>query len=520
MDQLKMMCREGANFPMNLPPREYLEYFVSLYDEQLNRHQNRLFALEQDSDLTFREYAADGGAFWNISVRSLQGLTSHFDIDCNIHKPDPRCRFLFIYAPHSRAKLKTTREMLMQCFTYFQVMPEFLDLLFPLGERIVAQDFYSDGFHQQTYLTHINRGLSIPERAWSGQGIKLCYSLKSVERSESQTDWPWSIRHCATHHTFDVISIRSTWVVIKGNRMIEERVTSATSGRGPSEFSSYESIDRAFAASLAIHTILIDWSGENWRWYIGFLEEQFDSLTKEAIAIDANLPAQVMDMGDLVSPITRTNTQISSQAPRLFRNSRRRTDTMQSGIELQPAPPAQKYHVNPRTGKKMPLPPGRTIETVNPAKGPTIQYNTYGQRQFGFRHLQDIQDLEESTSEVVLILKLNLGVCQQIISFYRSLLDNKELPTAIADHCKDDIFRFERKIQGVRNQMSAQIFRSEALLRLIADRKTLLYGLLEFQNTKSNKLLASASQKSTRRMEIVTNKMSEIAIKTKTETVS
>ncbi|KAL8932217.1 MAG: hypothetical protein Q9216_006923 [Gyalolechia sp. 2 TL-2023] len=68
--------------------------------------------------------------------------------------------------------------------------------------------------------------------------------------------------------------------------------------------------------------------------------------------------------------------------------------------------------------------------------------------------------------------------------------------------------------------MSAQILRLEALLRLIADRKTLLYGLLEYQNTKSNKVLASASQKSTKKMEIMTNDMSEIARKTKTETVS
>lgn len=363
--------------------------------------------------------------------------------------------------------------MLMHSLTYFQVMPEFLDLLFPLGERTVAQDFYSDGFYQRIHLSNAAQGLSIPERAWSGRGIKLCYSLKSVEPSESQTDWPWSIRHCATHHTFDVMNIRSTWVVVKGNQLIEERVTSATSGRGPPEFSSYDSIDRAFAASLALHTVLIDWSAENWRWYINFLEDQFENLTKEAISIDANLPTQVMDMGDIVFPVSRTNTQISSKAPRLFRTSARRSNTMQSGIELQPVPP-QQYHVNPRSGKRQPLPPGRSIVTADTARGPTVQYDTYGQRQFGFRHLQDIQDLEESTNQTVLVLKLNLSVCQQISSFYRSLLDNKELPSAIADQCQDDIFRFERKIQAVRSQTSAQILRSEALLRLIADRKTLV----------------------------------------------
>lgn len=113
MDQLKMMCREGKQFPMNLPPREYLEYFVSSYYQQLNRHQHRLFSLEQESKLTFREYAAEGEgrsqragltlfllthsrppAFWNVNVCSLQGLISYLDIDCNVRKPDPRCRLL------------------------------------------------------------------------------------------------------------------------------------------------------------------------------------------------------------------------------------------------------------------------------------------------------------------------------------------------------------------------------------------------------------------------------------------
>ncbi|KAL8938634.1 MAG: hypothetical protein Q9211_003118 [Gyalolechia sp. 1 TL-2023] len=397
-------------------------------------------------------------------------------------------------------------------------MPEFLDLLFPLGEQVVAQDFYSDGFYQRTHLSKATQGLNIPGRAWSGQGIKLCYSLKSVERSEHQTDWPWSIRHCATHHTFDVMNIRSTWVIVKGNQLMEKRMTSATSWRGPPEFSSYDSIDRALAAALALHTILIDWSVENWRWYINFLEDQYE----EAGSIDASLPTQVMDMGYIGSRLPTQTTQIptASKASRLFfRTHLRKTDTTQNGIEMQPMP-AQQYHVNPRSGKRQPLPPGRSVETAGSAKGPTVRYDTYGQGQFGFRHLQDIQHLEENINETVLVLKINLSVCEQISSFYRSLLKNEELPAATINHCQDDIFRFERRVEALRSQMSAQILRSETLLRLTAERKTLLYGLLEFQNTKFNKVIASASKKSTQKMEFMTNEMSEIARKTKTETVS
>ena len=81
-----------------------------------------------------------------------------------------------------------------------------------------------------------------------------------------QTAWPWSIRPCAIHHGFDVTNVRSNWTVVKGDQLIEKRIISATNGRGPTEFSSYETIDSAFAASLSTHLIMFDWSAENWRW--------------------------------------------------------------------------------------------------------------------------------------------------------------------------------------------------------------------------------------------------------------
>ncbi|KAL8726825.1 MAG: hypothetical protein Q9166_006441 [cf. Caloplaca sp. 2 TL-2023] len=406
-------------------------------------------------------------------------------------------------------------------------MPQFSDLLFPLGEREIAQDFYSDNFYQQTSLHNAPRGLYVPELARSGLEFSLCYSLKSVERSESQTDWPWSVRHCALYHSFDVASVRSNWVVVKGNQLMEKRITAATSGRGSSEFSSYGTIENAFASALATHLIMVDWSAENWRWYINFLEDQFEQLTQGIISKNADVPTQAMEAEDIFAMVSRTNTQISRPGPRvgtfssrIFPASSRRANTTPTVTEMQPLP-AQQYHINPRSGKKQPLPPGRTIVAAQPPNKPTIEYDNYGQQQFKFRHLQQVQSLEESANATVLVLKSNQNICEQIRTFYRSLLDNHELSgTGIEQSCQKDIVRFERSIFGAASQMNAQVLRVEALLRLIANRKNLLYGLLEFQNTKSNRLLASESQKSTRKMEIMTNEMSEIARKTKTETVS
>lgn len=363
-------------------------------------------------------------------------------------------------------------------------MPEFMDLLLPLGTRPVAQmcsPNHNNGFYQRTNLGTTSPSLQLPNRAWSGQDLKLCYSLKSIERSESQLDWPWSIRHCAVHHTFDVENVRSTWVIVKGNQLIEKRVTSATSGRGPPEFSSYESIDRAFAAALATHRMMLDWSAESWPRYINFLEDRFKELTQGAISNDADVPTQAPEPDELFTALSRKNTQMTSLSAKSrsfsFRSigaPARRTNTSPTISEMQPLQPQQVY-MTTKTGKRQPLPPGKSLPSAEASNKPAIQYDTYGQRQFRFRHLQDIQDLEDSANETVLILKLNLNICDQIEDFYRSLFDHGELPEAsIRQKCQHDIARFERRVQQTQNEMKAQIVRVEWLLRIINDRKTLV----------------------------------------------
>lgn len=371
--------------------------------------------------------------------------------------------------------------MLTQSLSYCQVIPDFLNLLFPLGDRELAQDFYSDSFYQRTNLTSQTPSLEVPEWNWSGRDFKICYSLKSVEPSESQTSWPWSIRHCAVHHTFDILKVRSNWVIVKGNRLMEDRISLATSERGPPEFSSYGKTDRAFAAALATHLIAIDWSAENWRWYINFLEDTFGELTQGAISIDADVPTSPVDDEDPFEIIPRTATQTTIQSsktrvmsPRLFRPSTQKTDASVALEELQSLPP-QRFHVNPRSGKKQPLPPGRSIVASQASNKPTFQYDSYGQKQFKFRHLQDVQDLEESANEVLLVLRTNINVCRQISAFYQSLFEHGELPEdTIRQQCQGDLLRFERRVQGNEYHMHGQILRVEALLRLMADRKRLV----------------------------------------------
>jgi hypothetical protein len=152
--------------------------------------------------------------------------------------------------------------MLSFLFSYHQVMPSFLDFVFPLGKQEYARDFHFSGLREESRLGAKQRGLNIPELGRSGNEIRLCYNLRSVERSEGQLDLRWSIRQSAVYHSFDLKSGKSLWINVKDNKLIYNRMLEASIL--PS-ISKIESLSEAFSGSLATHLLLCDWSGENWR---------------------------------------------------------------------------------------------------------------------------------------------------------------------------------------------------------------------------------------------------------------
>ena len=365
----------------------------------------------------------------------------------------------------------------MLALTYLQVMPQFLDFLFAFGKQVHAQDLYCSGFRQLTRLTKSDGGLCVPELGWSGRGLQMCYSLKSVERSDLQQDWPWSIRHCAAHHSFDIDAVRSTWIIVKGDQLVERRINSATSDRGPTEFSSFQTIEKAFAAALATHLLLCDWSSENWRWYIKFLEDKLQEMTREAITINSDVP---LSCGVEAENFTMQPRQMTSKTRRTGKSSfsifsRERTQTNESfefALEKKPSPPFRTY-TNP-DGVKQPLPPGFTMDGSQSPRPETVPYENYGQQQFSFRDLQKTQDIEEKANETALVLRLNLNVISQIRRYYQSVITSQDFPESLGQKCTGEMARFGRRIEDVEGDMQLQILRVEALIQLLAQRKTLV----------------------------------------------
>lgn len=96
--------------------------------------------------------------------------------------------------------------MLTTVFSYHQVLPSSLEFLFPFARDLYRSGFHFGGPRYQARFAKADKGLCIPERGWSGQDIRLCYNLKSVEhdRGKNAKEWPWYMAQSAVHHSYDL----------------------------------------------------------------------------------------------------------------------------------------------------------------------------------------------------------------------------------------------------------------------------------------------------------------------------
>ncbi|KAI4160367.1 MAG: hypothetical protein LQ342_005778 [Letrouitia transgressa] len=342
-------------------------------------------------------------------------------------------------------------------------------------------------------------------------------SSNAKERSGSGPN-DWTIRPCAVHHTMDMTNVRANWIVIKGNDSMKDCFEKATAGQGHSSISSFDTLDRSFAASLATHLVFCGWAAERWRWYINNLEDQFQDSSRRTLtapvifALKPGFPTAKDDFQ--LQPRTDTSKVNGSIAARLTRTQKMLTEKFSISTP-KPASPVQLTYTDPNSGLSQPLPPHIAL---NSAPGPAAQpsrliFENVEEQDFSFAKLQKIQYIEEKTHEALLILRLNVNVITQLQQYYSTVPKSKHFPQGVLRSFENDLNQFCLRINTILNDLQMQILRLETLLHLLNDRKILLHSILEYQNTEINKL-------STKNMVSMTEDMNDIARKTKIETVS
>ncbi len=350
----------------------------------------------------------------------------------------------------------------MLTLTYYQTIPCFLDFLFPFGRQEHAKDFHFSGFRHDDRLAEVDRGLQLDPLGRSGRVIRLCYSLRSVESSKGQPDWPWSIRQTAISHNFDIESGQSAWIVIKGNQLIKDRVMSEAVVPTSAQSSSCGSEARNFSLSLSTHLLLCDWAGENWRWYITFLEQDLQKATRHALSIEVAKGSMLALRTVQLSRTQRTSSWWTSRSlPRALTWSSRRGTFQGRNSSTGPAP------------APVSISPQEDISNDHEPNGDDLDDS---EEAFSFGDLQRTQFIEERANEALLVLTVNIKVLAEMRQHYRLVIDSEDCPNELKVGCRADVARFEKKIASIEHDLRMQQARTESLLRLLADRKSLVRG--------------------------------------------
>lgn len=354
--------------------------------------------------------------------------------------------------------------MLLMTTSYHQIMPSFLNFLFSFGTQNHRKDFFFTGFRHDTRLSGSEKTVAIPTLGRSGRTLRLCYSLRSVEASPDQEKWPWSIRGTAAHHAFDFETGRASWLIVKSERgaSMKERIIAETSSQNGNMLNKFDSRDQAFSSTLSTHLLLCDWSVENWRWYINYMEQEVQAITRKTLSVTVAKPHTEPKPKVL---FTRTNTGVLVP-PKKTSTSKSLTTKRQPTMPLAKVAPALSTHGPPGP----PGPPPLLSKLPQPMNIDPFQPGS----EFSFEDLQRIEYIEEHANEALLVNTLNSSILSALAQHYTSILESTSCPYDLQKKCLIDFRRFVDRISDISTEIQAQKSRVETLLRLLADRKALV----------------------------------------------
>lgn len=364
----------------------------------------------------------------------------------------------FFYARNSRDRLFTTQKMFTDTLTCHQVMPEFLDFIFPFGRREDAEDFHFGALKIDNRFGISQTTVSIQELGRSGQQYQMCYNLRFVERYKGDSDWPWSIRQSAIFHSFDVENGRTVWIIVKGNLSIRNRISKAVNLSNDtikkSDIHSYKSVSESFTSSINIHSNLCDMATENWRWYINFLEGEFQRLTRSTLHMSVDTTS-IPEMQMI--PSTRSNTV---PLPRIQRQWSFRKFLVGSSRS--------------QTMRPVELDDLKSAKTKWDDKSDKSSTTGADDGEFSFNRLQAIQHLEEKANESLLVIKMNVNILKELSEYYTDLRHCDIWPANFKDETVEVLSQFQRSVSSAISDFKMQQSRLTTLIRMLGNRKDLV----------------------------------------------
>lgn len=378
-------------------------------------------------------------------------------------------------------------------------MPRFLDLAFTFGEQVAEKDFHYTAFNAENFLDASEaKKHCIPRLGRSGREIRHCFNLWSVEESET-SPYGWAIRQTASCHSFDVCTGRNVWINMKGNELMQERITQALGSSSHLQPVSLKTTSGSFSASLLTLLIVLEWSGENWKSLVNKLEKELSDILmkaknapfkkiEEALSLDpdtllqqltateataGNLPRRT-DSGIHVKPPPRTDTirsAWSSVSPKRILSGFSRASTSVD-TEKQNSPVLTQTKTPPEPLK--PLLKSPTLQETQFTSGAIHQSKFSVLQEFTVAGLQNLTTIASKIHELKLVMKLNAEVINEIMDYYKTLVEGDDFPADIKKSCKADLNDFFRRARAVIRGLEMEQSRSATLMRMFEDGKSLV----------------------------------------------
>ncbi|KAI1176694.1 hypothetical protein F4777DRAFT_545639 [Nemania sp. FL0916] len=432
----------------------------------------------------------------------------------------------FIETSHSWAPLNCSREMLTLLFAFHHVMPQFLDIVLSFGTvagRNVPAAFYQCIFRYEHFLDLSFRHFDIPQLGRSGHEIRHCYNLWSAERASQQQpnrQHSWTIRQAGIYHSFDIETGRATWIHIKTNDILQERITQATTHAERLQGKAIQTVQGSFSAALLTHLIMIEWCSENWSQYLSYWECQLKNILTKVKTVqigevekdlidDLSQPPQAPDRSFGQAPFHMPSRRGTAVSGKSFRgNSRKNTMTRSESIPMVDLPTRLRRAMSSLTGKV--TAPSLQIkdEQAEEEEDPIGVFDD-----FKFQDLQRLHSFSTTLQEADMILGLNIDILSEMIEYYKSYIQDLDTPEHIRKHCRSDLSHFVQRTSGIIREMRTERKRVSTLIAILEDGKAIFDAITQLRNTELNR-------RASKRMEEMTENMHELTAQTKKDTSS
>ncbi|KAI0900158.1 hypothetical protein F4806DRAFT_280206 [Annulohypoxylon nitens] len=499
--------RNTLDYPVNLLRTEAFSHTLESYRRRLNS--TNLF------DPTYRSLAC-------VNLYEKFDLVKNIDIRDHLDEDDgtPLWRMVFIESSTSRGPLGCSKEQLTYLLTYYQVMPSFLDfvLSFSVRESPVAHA----SFRHENYLEKNSQELALPELKRSGIQIQHAFNLLSIERTsyaDEKNQWP--LRQVAMYHSFDVTNGRSLWIILKGNKLMARRIRSATENHRHLKAAEIKSPETSFVGGLQVHMMTMEWCSENWAEYIDYLEAEVASISVEGKAAPVERMTSTAEIQSMHAP--RSTNTWGSQAGSSMNNPKQRTfirassdlmsifrrmSGLESGTPTFPRDEPSEKDVEATAG----------VVEQEKNKGDKLSDL---EKEFTFEKFQKLSLLGQDIEQALVVIEQNKGVLKAIEEHYRSVVESYGFTTYMKrDLYETDLATFLTKSRSIQRDLDIHYGRLLTLSRALENAKTVFTTLLQFKSGRVSEFFAGSAKTSSDRMELMTQKMHGIAIRTEQETVS